>query len=89
MTILAQTVVYHFGSLEFNIFWDKNFYNILDPKNKLMTELHAISSILKAKGSWFTSSAIAECRQMLGGHGYSIYSRLGPLFNDNDINCTY
>lgn len=59
MTILAQTVVYHFGAFEFTQFWDKNYYNILDPKNKLMNELHAISSILKAKASWFTNSSIA------------------------------
>jgi acyl-CoA oxidase len=26
---------------------------------------------------------------MLGGHGYSAYSRLGRLFNDNDINTTW
>lgn len=61
----------------------------MDPKNKLMNELHAISSILKAKASWFASNTIAECRQMLGGHGYSAYSALGTMFNDNDINTTF
>lgn len=36
MTLLAQTVVYHFGALEFTLHWDKNFYNTMDPKNTLM-----------------------------------------------------
>jgi acyl-CoA oxidase len=26
---------------------------------------------------------------LLGGHGYSSFSRLGRLFNDNDINTTW
>jgi acyl-CoA oxidase len=26
---------------------------------------------------------------MLGGHGYSSYSALGAMFNDNDINTTF
>jgi hypothetical protein len=29
---------------------------------------------------------IQICRQMLGGHGYSLYSRYAVLYNDNDSN---
>lgn len=26
---------------------------------------------------------------MLGGHGYSLYSKLGVIYNDNDVNLTW
>ena len=26
---------------------------------------------------------------MMGGHGYSSFSKLGVLYNDNDVNCTW
>lgn len=26
---------------------------------------------------------------MLGGHGYSAYSKIGSMYHDNDINCTF
>lgn len=51
--------------------------------------MHAISSVLKAKSSWFASDVIRECRQMMGGSGYSSYSRLGSMYHDNDINKTW
>ena len=51
--------------------------------------MHAISSVAKAQSSWFVIEAITECREILGGHGYSSYSRLGRLFHDNDINTTW
>ena len=54
----------------------------------MVDELHAISSVLKAKSSWFASDVIRECRQMMGGSGYSSYSRLGSMYHDNDINKT-
>ena len=51
--------------------------------------MHAISGMTKAMSSWFAIHAIAECRQILGGHGYSAYSRLGKLFHDNDVITTW
>ena len=41
------------------------------------------------RSGWFATEAIKECRQMLGGHGYHSYSKLGVLYNDNDINNTW
>jgi acyl-CoA oxidase len=55
----------------------------------MVDEMHAISSVLKAKSSWFASDVIRECRQMMGGSGYSSYSRLGSMYHDNDINKTW
>lgn len=89
MPLLAQAIVYEMGNFEILQEWDKNFKNILDPKNKVMQELHAISSTLKPKSTWFGTECIRECRQMMGGHGYSSFSKLGVLYNDNDVNCTW
>jgi acyl-CoA oxidase len=61
----------------------------MDVKNPLIQQLHAISSILKAKTSWYASDCIQQCREVMGGHGYSSYSKIGTLYNDNDINLTW
>ncbi|XP_043479794.1 peroxisomal acyl-coenzyme A oxidase 3-like isoform X2 [Leptopilina heterotoma] len=53
------------------------------------TEIHAISAAVKPLCSWLTQSAIQECREACGGHGYLKVSRLGDLRADNDANCTY
>jgi acyl-CoA oxidase len=55
----------------------------------MVDEMHSISSVLKAKASWFASDVICECRQMMGGHGFSSYSRLNNMYHDNDINQTW
>lgn len=36
MPLLAQAIVYEIGNFEILQEWDKNFKNILDPKNKVM-----------------------------------------------------
>ncbi|WFD28158.1 acyl-CoA oxidase [Malassezia nana] len=64
-----------------------------DPKLQDVIELlkstHASSSGLKAFCTWGTLSAIEVCRQSLGGHGYSSYTGLAPLYNDFAVHCTW
>jgi acyl-CoA oxidase len=55
----------------------------------MIEKLHAISSVMKAKASWFAAQCARESREMLGGHGFSSYSKLGVLYNDNDVNLTW
>lgn len=55
----------------------------------MIEKLHAISSVMKAKTSWFAAQCIREAREMLGGNGFSSYSKLGTLYNDNDVNLTW
>lgn len=87
--LMSQAVVYLMGNLSISYEWDKNHEKILDPKNSIIQDLHALSSIIKPKSGWFATEAIKEARQLLGGHGYSYYSKLGVLYNDNDINNTW
>lgn len=89
MPLLAQAVVYHMGNFKITYEWDKNHEKILDPKNNIMQDLHAISSIIKPKSSWFATEVIKEARQLLGGHGFSYFSKLGVMYNDNDIQTTW
>lgn len=89
MPLLAQTIVYQSGNLDILKTWDANYKNILNPENKVIQDLHGISSAIKPKSGWFATEAIKECRQMLGGHGYSSFSKLAVLYNDNDINNTW
>lgn len=89
MPLLAQTIVYQSGNLDILKTWDANYKNILNPENKVIQDLHGISSAIKPKSGWFATETIKECRQMLGGHGYSSFSKLAVLYNDNDINNTW
>ena len=89
MPLMSQAIVYNLGNLSIGFIWDKNHEKILDPKNTIMQDLHAISSIIKPKSGWFATEAIKESRQLLGGHGYSYFSKLAVLYNDNDINNTW
>lgn len=63
--------------------------NNLSPTNPLLKEIHAISSVLKSKTAWIATDTIRECRQMMGGHGYSAYSKMAALYSNNDVNNTW
>lgn len=89
MPLLAQSLVYYTASMRYIFEWDKNQKNILEPSHPAIEKLHAISSVMKAKSSWFAAQCARECREMLGGNGYCGYSKLGVLYNDNDINLTW
>lgn len=63
--------------------------NNLSPTNPLLKEIHAASSVLKSKTAWIATDTIRECRQMMGGHGYSAYSKMAALYSNNDVNNTW
>ena len=67
-------MIYNFGAWEIVDLYVKNRNNFIDPTKKIVEELHAISAVLKTIASWFSAETITECREMLGGHGYSSFS---------------
>jgi len=54
-----------------------------------LPDLHSISAGLKALLTWETHDGIEQCRQSLGGHGYSRFNGLCDMFNDFAVNCTW
>ncbi len=89
MPLLAQNLVYTVAAIRYVTEWDANQKNILEPSHPMIEKLHAISSVMKAKTSWFATQCVRECREMLGGNGFSSYSKLRTLYNDNDVNLTW
>lgn len=89
MPLLASNLVYYRTSMHYIALSDNNVEKFMEENNPLIEQLHAISSIIKAKTSWFAAECIQECRQAMGGHGYSSYSKIGHIYNDNDINLTW
>lgn len=82
-------MVYYFGGVLIAGLYIENSNNFTDPNKRIVAELHAASAVLKARASWFTNATITECREVLGGHGYSAFSRLGKYYHDNDVNSTW
>jgi hypothetical protein len=54
MPLLAKNFIYFFGGLNILRLYDGQIKNLTDPKNKLLNQMHAISSVTKAQSSWFT-----------------------------------
>jgi acyl-CoA oxidase len=50
-----------------------NNQNLAKADLSTLSEVHATSAGLKAFCTWYTNSAIEECRQSCGGLGYSSY----------------
>ncbi|KAJ1650810.1 fatty-acyl coenzyme A oxidase [Dispira simplex] len=55
----------------------------------LLKETHATSAGLKAFGTWNCLHTIEQCRQTLGGHGYSAYTGLSSMYQDFAVQCTW
>eukprot|EP00095_Tigriopus_kingsejongensis_P010852 snap_masked-scaffold592_size129239-processed-gene-0.6 protein:Tk10852 transcript:snap_masked-scaffold592_size129239-processed-gene-0.6-mRNA-1 annotation:"hypothetical protein LOTGIDRAFT_159357" len=93
---LSAAYVHHI--LGFSFFEDFVGFNMLkmsksqeneDMLAAMGMEIHGISSAGKPLTSWIAQTALQECREACGGHGYLKSARLGDLRNDNDANCTY
>eukprot|EP00160_Parvularia_atlantis_P017138 Unigene5768_Nuclearia_a/m.17629 Unigene5768_Nuclearia_a/g.17629 ORF Unigene5768_Nuclearia_a/g.17629 Unigene5768_Nuclearia_a/m.17629 type:complete len:704 (-) Unigene5768_Nuclearia_a:44-2155(-) len=98
MPLLALTYAMHFGGMETN----KQYLALMerldtagpdDPDSKdIVNELkavHATSAGLKAFSTWSTLDLIEQCRQALGGHGYSSYAGLASLYADFAVQCSW
>ncbi|OMJ30387.1 Acyl-coenzyme A oxidase 2 [Smittium culicis] len=54
-----------------------------------LKETHATSAGLKAFCTWDCLNIIDQCRQSLGGHGYSAYTGLSTSYQDFAVHCTW
>lgn len=89
MPNLATTYLYYVVGSHILQLYGIYHEEMLNPKSKIVNELHAVSAAAKAKASWFSTEVIGSVRHFLGGHGYSSYSRLGRLYFDQELNTTW
>ena len=98
MPLLAQAFAMHFTGVEMTKIYDnlmvqldglqpgdKNTNDVLDA----LKETHATSAGLKAFCTWNCLNTIEQCRQTLGGHGYSSYTGLAQMYNDFAVQCSW
>lgn len=96
--LLAQAYAMHFTGMEMTKLYDslmerldkfkagdKNLSSVLDQ----LKETHATSAGLKAFCTWNCLHTIEQCRQSLGGHGYSSYTGLANMYNDFAVQCSW
>jgi acyl-CoA oxidase len=101
MPLLAQAFAMHFTGQEMNRIYD-DLMNKLENLNAnsskkaelvavidYLKESHATSAGLKAFGTWNCLNTIEQCRQALGGHGYSSYNGLAQMYNDFAVQCSW
>jgi acyl-CoA oxidase len=93
MPLLAQAFAMHFTSVEmtklYDELMDKLGGNDTDNVLEMLKETHATSAGLKAFCTWNCLNTIEQCRQTLGGHGYSSYTGLANMYNDFAVQCTW
>lgn len=88
--LLAQCLAAKAGCMEVQRIYDSKcelFSN--DPECEDLAEFHCILSGVKAISSWYAISGIQVCRECCGGLGYSSFSALGRLRNNQEIHCTW
>lgn len=100
LPLLAQTFAFYFTGKEVR----KLYTNLMDKLNtfqpdenkadlaaivEVLKETHSTSAGLKAFTTWGCLHTIEQCRQTLGGHGYSKYSGLSVMYNDFAVQCTW
>ena len=85
----SKAVINYFAALKIGDMWAQNCYNIFDPKNVEVQEMHALISIIKPLSSWNQIASTLQARAICGGHGYSAYSRLGQIHSDYHVNVTW
>jgi acyl-CoA oxidase len=98
MPLLAQAFAMHFTGIEVGAMYESLMarLDLLTPGDRdtqlvldRLKELHGTSAGLKAFCTWNALATIDQCRQALGGHGYSQYAGLASLYADFAVQCTW
>jgi len=87
--LLSTCFAYHFTSLQIKKNYEKLQEELLQGDITNLVGVHATSAGLKAFSTWWCAEALEQCRQSLGGHGYSAYSGLPSLLSDFAVMCTW
>eukprot|EP00475_Leptophrys_vorax_P017976 TRINITY_DN2455_c0_g1_i4.p1 TRINITY_DN2455_c0_g1~~TRINITY_DN2455_c0_g1_i4.p1 ORF type:complete len:564 (+),score=140.01 TRINITY_DN2455_c0_g1_i4:495-2186(+) len=58
-------------------------------KPETMKQVHLFAAGVKAFASWHKSETAANCRQCMGGQGFSVYSKIPEVMMDLDIDTTF
>lgn len=88
--LLAQVFAIKAGGLLIQRVYDEKcelFNN--EPEGEDLAEFHCILSGLKAVSSWYAVSGIQVCRECCGGLGFSSFSSLGRLRNNQEVHSTW
>lgn len=98
MPLLAQAFAMHFTGQEMNQLYDTLMERLdrMKPTDKdtdevleILKETHSTAAGLKAFCTWNCLNTIEQCRQALGGHGYSSYTGLAQMYNDFAVQCSW
>ncbi|KAI7834896.1 acyl-CoA dehydrogenase/oxidase C-terminal [Kickxella alabastrina] len=100
LPLMAQTFAMIFTAREVSANYEKLMGVLSDLGNqskgaaadeaiKELKETHATSAGLKAFCTWMCLNIIDQCRQSLGGHGYSAYTGLAQAYSDFAVHCTW
>ena len=98
LPLLAQAYAMHFTSVEMSKLYDVLMEQLnrlkpgdedMDAVIETLKETHATSAGLKAFCTWNCLNTIEQCRQSLGGHGYSSYTGLAQMYNDFAVQCSW
>jgi acyl-CoA oxidase len=82
MPILAETYALVFTARAIRRMYEKVLQDLNNFDLSSIAEFHALAAGVKASATWFTATAADICRQCMGGHGYSAYSKMPGIFND-------
>jgi len=91
MPLLAGTYAIHFTGMKLmELFMETLNKKQLDREEiAKLKDTHSTSAGLKAFCTWFAHYGLDECRQCLGGHGYSSYAGISQIFSDYAVMCTW
>eukprot|EP00013_Stygamoeba_regulata_P023642 CAMPEP_0177643802 /NCGR_PEP_ID=MMETSP0447-20121125/8342_1 /TAXON_ID=0 /ORGANISM="Stygamoeba regulata, Strain BSH-02190019" /LENGTH=702 /DNA_ID=CAMNT_0019146107 /DNA_START=165 /DNA_END=2273 /DNA_ORIENTATION=+ len=89
MPLLAGTYAFHFAAMQINATYDDMMADIESEALENLPETHATAAGLKAFTTWWAQKGLEQCRQCLGGHGYSAYSALPGMLSDFGVMVTW
>eukprot|EP01100_Stratorugosa_tubuloviscum_P005870 TRINITY_DN257_c0_g2_i2.p1 TRINITY_DN257_c0_g2~~TRINITY_DN257_c0_g2_i2.p1 ORF type:complete len:830 (-),score=423.90 TRINITY_DN257_c0_g2_i2:94-2583(-) len=82
LPLLSGVFAFHFTGAQIQKLYDKLLNEIESENLDRLADVHSTSAGLKAIATWWANSAIEQCRQCCGGHGYSAYSGFPSMLAD-------
>jgi acyl-CoA oxidase len=89
MPLVAKAFAFTATAARMREMYDAMMAGLDNEDASALPDVHATSAGFKAFCTWAAYTGIDTCRQTLGGHGYSSYSRLPSLLADFAVMCTW